>query len=81
MAARSPHRPIYGRLGRVPSRRDQRGSAVAALIAAQRDGSRFARSLGSRKMWLRLRSQGHDVARCTVERVMRAFGGLRAGQS
>jgi putative transposase len=72
----------YERLGHTPSRRDQRDSAVAALIAAQRDGSRFARSLGSRKMWLRLRSQGHDVARCTVERVMRAHGweGARRGR-
>jgi len=72
----------YERLGRTPSRRDRRDSAVAALIAAQRDRSRFARSLGSRKMWLRLRGQGHDVARCTVERVMRAHGweGARRGR-
>jgi putative transposase len=33
-------------------------------------------------MWLRLRSQGHDVARCTVERVMRQRGweGARRGR-
>jgi putative transposase len=72
----------YQRLGRTPSRRDQRDSAVAALIAAQREQTRFGRSLGSRKMWLRLRSQGHEVARCTVERVMRAHGweGARRGR-
>ena len=72
----------YERLARTPGRRDQRDSAVAALIAAQREQTRFARSLGSRKMWLRLRSQGHDVARCTVERVMRAHGweGARRGR-
>jgi putative transposase len=71
----------YERLARMPSRRDQRDSQVAALIAAQRD-SRFGRSLGSRKMWLRLRGQGHDVARCTVERVMAAHGweGARRGR-
>ena len=33
-------------------------------------------------MWLRLRSQGHDVARCTVERIMRRPGweGARYGR-
>jgi putative transposase len=33
-------------------------------------------------MWLRLRGQGHDVARCTVERVMRQRGweGARRGR-
>ena len=25
-------------------------------------------------MWLRLRGQGHDVARCTVERLMAQMG-------
>lgn len=72
----------YERLARTPSRRDRRDNQVAALIAAQRDQNRFARSLGSRKMWLRLRGQGHEVARCTVERVMRARGweGARRGR-
>lgn len=72
----------YERLARVPSRRDQRDERVAALIEAEREQSRFARALGSRKMWLRLRGQGHDVARCTVERVMRARGweGARRGR-
>ena len=38
-------------------------------------------TLGSRKMWIWLRSQGHDVARCTVERMMREHGweGARYG--
>ena len=38
-------------------------------------------ALGSRKMWIRLRGKGHDVARCTVERLMRAHGweGARYG--
>ena len=72
----------YERAARGPSRRDQRDEQVAALIEVQRDHNRFARSLGSRKMWLRLRGQGHDVARCTVERVMRAHGweGARRGR-
>jgi putative transposase len=29
---------------------------------------------GPRKVWKQLRREGHDVARCTVERVMRAMG-------
>jgi putative transposase len=72
----------YERLAHTPSRRDRRDGQVAALIAAQREQNRFGRSLGSRKMWLRLRSQGHDVARCTVERIMRQRGweGARRGR-
>ena len=36
---------------------------------------------GARKVWIRLRGQGHDVARCTVERIMREQGweGARYG--
>ena len=30
--------------------------------------------LGARKVWLRLRRNGHDIARCTVERLMRELG-------
>ena len=29
---------------------------------------------GPRKVWRQLRREGHDVARCTVERVMREMG-------
>ncbi len=44
------------------------------MIQAERKKGRFARLLGARKMWLRLRVQGHDVARCTVERLFRQLG-------
>ncbi|WP_162177350.1 IS3 family transposase, partial [Actinotalea ferrariae] len=39
------------------------------------------RLLGARKLWLRLRRDGHDIARCTVERLMRELGlvGVRRG--
>ena len=39
------------------------------------------RVLGARKLWLRLRRDGHDIARCTVERLMRELGiaGVRRG--
>jgi transposase InsO family protein len=65
-----------------PSCRDQRDEQIAALIEAEREQSRFARVLGSRQMWLRLRGQGHDVARCTIERIMRQRGweGARRGR-
>ena len=32
------------------------------------------RCYGARKMWLALRQAGHEVARCTVERLMRQLG-------
>ncbi|MFT4226456.1 MAG: DDE-type integrase/transposase/recombinase [Micropruina sp.] len=35
---------------------------------------RFVARFGARKMWLHLRRGGHDVARCTVERLMTANG-------
>ncbi len=35
---------------------------------------KFVTLLGARKMWLRLRGKGHDVARCTIERLMREMG-------
>jgi putative transposase len=51
-----------------------RDAALKALIEAERAGSRFVAGLGARKMWLRLRSEEHDVARCTVERLYRELG-------
>jgi putative transposase len=72
----------YDNLDRVPSRRALRDAEIVTLIEAERvtrSGSRF----GARKMWLRLRSQGHDVARCTVERLMATNGwaGTTRGKS
>jgi putative transposase len=67
---------FYEALSRRPSRRALRDEQVTALIDAEREASRFVAGLGARKMWLRLRSQGHDVARCTVERLM-AQAGIR----
>jgi putative transposase len=60
-----------------PTRQQLRDEQVTALIRAEREDpktGKFASALGSRKMWLRLRGKGHDVARCTVERLMRAQG-------
>ncbi len=41
-------------------------------LAAREDKKtgKFVKTLGSRKLWIWLRGQGHDVARCTVERIM-----------
>jgi len=60
-------------LHRRPSKRDLRDAEVVELIRAVR-ATRFGDRLGARKMWLRLRSQGHDVARCTIERLMATQG-------
>jgi putative transposase len=65
---------FYEVLSRRPSRRALRDEQLMQLIAGEREVNRFVAGLGARKMWLRLRGQGHDVARCTVERLMRQMG-------
>jgi putative transposase len=65
---------FYDVSSRRPSRRALRDEQLMQLIAAERDANRFVAGLGARKMWLRLRGQGHDVARCTVERLMAEMG-------
>jgi putative transposase len=67
-----------------PSAVEVRHDLVADLIRAEREHpktGRFASGLGARKMWLRLRAKGHDVARCVVEKVMADNGweGARYG--
>ena len=72
----------YAAAARGPSRRQLRDEQLIALITAERAASRFTAGLGARKMWLRLRSAGHDVARCTIERLMAQMGitGLTRGR-
>ena len=65
---------FYAAAHHEPSRRDQRDAELIALIAAERKKNRFVARLGARKMWLHLRRAGHDVARCTVERLMGQMG-------
>ena len=83
-ASRSARRPTTS----GSPRRRRAGSCAtpswSEIITAQREDKttgRFVQTLGSRKMWIRLRGQGHDVARCTVERIMREQGweGARYG--
>lgn len=71
----------YEWIRRRPSKQQLRDETVTTLIAAERAASPFVATLGSRKMWIRLRGKGHDVARCTVERLMRTNGweGARYG--
>jgi putative transposase len=65
---------FYDTISRRPSRRALRDEQIMQLIETERAGNRFVAGLGARKMWLRLRSKGHDVARCTIERLMREMG-------
>ncbi|WP_460820789.1 IS3 family transposase, partial [Microlunatus parietis] len=46
---------------------------IVELIKTARQ-QRFVDGFGARKLWLYLRRQGHDVARCTVERLMAQNG-------
>ncbi|WP_289232390.1 MULTISPECIES: IS3 family transposase [Barrientosiimonas] len=63
----------YEARSRKPSKRALRDADVSELIRAARE-QRFVARFGARKMWLYLRRQGHEVARCTVERLMTANG-------
>jgi putative transposase len=65
---------FYDTVRRRPSRRALRDEQLVAVIEAERASNRFVAGLGARKMWLRLRGKGHDVARCTVERLMTERG-------
>ena len=72
-------RTFHARRSRPPSRRALRDRWLTGLLAAvfepARDGRRKPESLyGAVKAWGYLRRQGIAVARCTVERLMRANG-------
>jgi putative transposase len=72
-------RTYWARRSRPPSRRSLRDQALTEILAGiyepDEHGRRKPESLyGSLKMWEHLRRQGIGVARCTVERLMRANG-------
>ena len=74
----------YEWITKTPTRRQLRDAELVEIITAQRQDKKtgkFVQTLGSRKLWIRLRGQGHEVARCTVERIMREQGweGARYG--
>jgi putative transposase len=54
------------------SKRRQRDNELRAAI--QRVWDDNDQAYGPRKVWKQLRREGHRVARCTIERVMRAMG-------
>ena len=51
------------------ARRD-RDDSVRVQRVFDASGGRY----GARKVWHALRREGHDIARCTVERLMKAMG-------
>ena len=63
----------YEARSRRPSKRAVRDAEIVDLIGHART-ERFGCRFGARKMWLHLRRNGHDVARCTVERLMAQQG-------
>ncbi|MBC7761073.1 MAG: IS3 family transposase [Candidatus Saccharibacteria bacterium] len=68
----------YDNAGRCPSKRALRDGQIVDLIVAERTRQKLAARFGARKMWLRLRAQGHDVARCTIERIYAEQGWVGA---
>ncbi|TXK52137.1 IS3 family transposase, partial [Salinibacterium sp. dk5596] len=62
----------YDARGRGPSARVLADERWKQIILTTWQAQR--RLLGARKLWLRLRRDGHDIARCTVERLMRELG-------
>ncbi|WP_460802841.1 IS3 family transposase, partial [Microbacterium sp. GXF6406] len=62
----------YDARGRGPSPRQVSDERWKPIILAAWQTHR--KVLGARKLWLRLRRDGHDIARCTVERLMRGLG-------
>jgi len=71
----------YEARGRTPSARAERDENIKALIVTEYDEN--FRCYGARKMWLHLRQKDHEVARCTVERLMKVLGlqGARRGKA
>jgi putative transposase len=71
----------YEARGRAPSRRQVRDDELAVEIG--RVHSENYSVYGARKVWLQLRRDNIDVARCTVERLMRQAGleGARRGKA
>lgn len=68
----------YDNVNRRPSLRALRDAQIVELIEAERARQKLFARFGPRKMWLHLRSQGHDVARCTIERLYRQQGWVGA---
>jgi putative transposase len=60
---------------RQPSRRKQRDAWLEKeIIRVWEDRRKGRRVYGARKVWLQLRREGIEVARCTVARLMKELG-------
>jgi putative transposase len=62
----------YAARSRQPSARDRRDEQLKAGIVRVWEANR--KVYGARKVWLQMQREGTIVARCTVERLMRAMG-------
>jgi putative transposase len=71
----------YEWVAKKPTRRQLRDEEIVTAILQLRERNKLNKRLGSRKMWIKLRGEGHDVARCTIERLYRENGweGARYG--
>ena len=68
----------YDNASRQPSKRALRDAEIVELIVAERTRQKLFARFGARKMWLHLRGKGHDVARCTIERLYAEQGWVGA---
>jgi putative transposase len=60
---------------RDPSRREQRDEWLKGeIMRVWQDRKKGRRVYGARKVWLQLRREGIEAARCTVERLMKELG-------
>ena len=69
---------FYEARTRQPSRQQLRDVELVEIMVAERQRQKLIARFGARKMWLHLRGRGHDVARCTVERLYREQGWVGA---
>ena len=60
-----------------PSARDERDEVLKMAITRARE-KKGRRLYGAKKMWRELNRDGIEVARCTVERLMRNASGFKA---
>lgn len=69
---------FYEARSRQPSRQQVRDAELVEIMVAERKRHKLIARFGARKMWLHLRGRGHDVARCTIERLYREQGWVGA---
>jgi putative transposase len=62
------------RARRGPSNADWADAAVIDAIYQLRQSNKLYKVLGARKTWIVLRTNGLDISRCVVERLMREMG-------